>query len=158
MSAADLELEIGRVLEDGRSRHPELSVPQLAAWVYDRHPEMMAAVRRRWTVERFEWLMNRMRHKIERRNGLILPGFEQLPKLMTRKDGSYMRIDSANLSELRKYRVILNRRGDSRLEQLDRLIELVQGYARRRPGISVWEVMRREMTRFEQMVPQGAIQ
>jgi hypothetical protein len=129
---------------------PDARIPDVAAQVYDAEPELMNRLQREWIVERLTWMLYRKRAKIRPANQLTLPGFERIPQRLKMPDGRFTVLKRATVAELRQYRRFLADREDPRIEQIDRLIELVQRYARRgRPAPTVLDAMQAEQAALE---------
>jgi len=79
-------------------------------------------------------------------NQLMLPGFEKIPQQITIRDGKRRPLEDATYKQLGQYLRVLRRqaRDDSRIRQLQALMELVQPYVANNPGITVKEVCLRE--------------
>ena len=124
---------------------PDTTVPVLAQRIYDSSPELMAQCEKYWALERIAWMLyRRKRRLLARRNQLTLPGFENLPRLLTMRDGTRKNIKAATLPELLEYREVMTKNNRSKLEDLDRLISLVSKHSRRHPRITVMEAIEAE--------------
>lgn len=76
----------------------------------------------------------------------VLPGFEGLPQRIVIREGKRRPLARATYRQLRDYFEFLRKRqlNNPRLTQVKALVQLVQGYARMEPGITVKEVWERE--------------
>lgn len=141
----DLEITI----ESALMLSPDVPTAALAERIYDSDPELMERIQRTWVIERLVWMINRRRSRVSQGNQLPLPGFEKLPRRMVIKGGKRVALRYATVKQLRQYRGALWKKRDSRIEVVDRLIELVAGYASEHPGITVEEVMQRELDKLQ---------
>ena len=134
------ELEI--TLESALMLSPDTPIPTLAARIYDNDRALIEQFQRDWIIERLTWMMYRRRQVSRNQDQMILPGFESLPRRLNMTDGKRVPLRRANLESLAEYRKVLLARRDRRLETLDRLIDLVRQYSKKKkdPGITVAEV------------------
>jgi len=110
---------------------PDITVPKLAERIYDSEPKLMAECQRLWALERIRWILYRKRQRIAAKNQLRLPGFENLPRLITMEDGRRRILKNATLDDLREYRAVLMKGRTDKIEALDRLIALVSKHSKR---------------------------
>lgn len=138
----DLEITLETALmlvEDGTP------LQQLAERIYNAESQLMSQLQRPWMVERLVWMLSRKRQHIVSANQLRLPGFEDLPRRLTMKDGRRVALRNANLEQLKEFRNVLLARRNKRLESLNRLIACVAEYEHKTPGITVGEVISLEI-------------
>jgi hypothetical protein len=122
------------------------TIPALAERIYNSEPQLMGECQRLWALERIRWILYRKKQRIASKNQLRLPGFENLPRVITMKDGRRRVLKNATLDDLREYRTVLVNANNDRIEALDRLIALVSKYSKREKKrlITVEEVITAE--------------
>lgn len=128
---------------------PDTPIPALAATIYDSEPTLMGEVGRIWIIERLTWMLYRRRTNVPSEKQLVLPGFTNLPRRMTLKDGSRPFLMQGTLKDLQEFREVLLKRRPARLRAVERLIELMGEYAKLRAGITVAEVMLAEAAKYK---------
>jgi hypothetical protein len=135
----DITLETALMLAE-----PGTSIPVLADRLYDSERELIEKIQRPWIVERLTWLLYRKQRNIPVVGQLLLPGFPNLPRRMTLKDGRRPFLMQGNMKQVLEFRDVLLRRRRSTLVAIEKLLVLMAPYAKERPGITVVEVLTAE--------------
>ncbi len=140
----DITLETALMLAE-----PGTSIPALADRLYDSEHELIEKIQRPWIVERLTWLLYRKQRNIPAAGQLLLPGFPNLPRRMTLKDGRRPFLMQGNMKQVQEFRDVLLRRKRSTLAAIEKLLILMAPYAKERPGITVVEVLTAERQKQE---------
>ncbi len=164
MLTADLQKEIDTALETTLMLAPKNATnKELAARAYNSNRPTFDRAQETWMLDRIEWLIARKRRTIipvdaDADAQFMLPGFERIPRRLTMKSGKRVMLQKAILAQLREYRSALlvqltNYRNtlatkdpaqDPRIIELDRLIELMAGYAKQGKMFTVGDMMAAE--------------
>jgi hypothetical protein len=119
---------------------PDISIQKIAERIYDSEPALMEQIRRPLAIERLMWLMNRLRQHTPSQKQMVLPGFPNLPRRITLKNGKHPLLMASNMRKLQEYRDVLLKRGRARLTIIEKLIKFMAPYTAKDPGITVGEV------------------
>jgi hypothetical protein len=123
---------------------PGTTTRKIAEGIYTNEPQLMADLHRSWMIDRLIWMLNRKRANVPLEDQLSLPGFPTFPRRLTLKNGGRPFFMQANLTQLKEFREVLLKRRPPRLRVVERLIELMTPYAKKRASISVVEVITAE--------------
>jgi len=166
---ATLKKDIDTALETTLMFAPKkATLKELAYRAYNSNRPIFDQAQETWMLDRIEWMIARKRRTIipidpDDEAQFMLPGFERIPRRLTMKNGKRVMLQKAILSQLREYRAALlvqltNYRNtlaakdplqDPRIIELDRLIELMSGYAKQGKMITVADAMAAERKKQE---------
>jgi len=169
MLTAALQHQIETVLETILMMAPKgTSLKDLAKRAYVSERAVFDQAQEAWMLDRIEWLLARKRRTIIPVDAgedaqFMLPGFERIPRRLTMKSGKRVMLQKAILAQLREYRAALliqltNYRNtlaakdptqDPRIIELDKLIELMAGYAKQGKMFTVGDMMDAERKKQE---------
>lgn len=137
----DLEIAI----EASIMLNPETAIVELAKRIYNSEPELMEQVKETLLIDRLIWMIGRKKQALAAAEQMPLPGFEDLPRRITFKDGRRAALRHADLDQMKAYRQLLAERQDKRLDAVDRLIVLmVEEQKRTRGRVTVADVIAAE--------------
>ena len=139
--APALKHDVELAVEAAIFAQPRAGRVVIAKSVYDSEPELMKMIHRTATMRYLMWIADRKRANIPVDEQLALPGMPQFPIRMTLKDGSHPRFMSATLKQLREFREILLKRKPPSLRVVDRMIEVMEPYAKLNRDIPVASVL-----------------
>jgi hypothetical protein len=146
--------EAQKLLEEAVAK--ALSGPGSAAYLGDQvlalianKAEIIAVLTPEWQRREVVKVFHRKKLELRRRRApeqTMLPGFEHLPRRISIADGRQKPLHEATYRQLREYLAVLHdrHREDPRVAEVKALVELVQAYAAKNPGITVAEVFERE--------------
>jgi len=169
MITATLQKEIDTALETTLMFAPKnATLKELAARAYNSNRPTFDQAQETWMLDRIEWLIARKRRTIipvdaDEDAQFMLPGFERIPRRLTMRSGKRVMLQKAILAQLREYRAALlvqltNYRNtlaakdptqDPRIIELDKLIELMAGYAKQGKMFTVGDMMAAERKKQE---------
>lgn len=164
MLTADLQKEIDTVIETLLMMAPKgTPLKELARRAYTSERAVFDKAQETWMLDRIEWMISRKRRSIipvdpGEDAQFMLPGFERIPRRLTMKSGKRVMLQKAILAQLREYRAALlvqltNYRNtlaakdptqDPRILELDKLIEMMAGYAKQGKMFTVGDMMAAE--------------
>lgn len=164
-----LQKEIETALETTLMFAPkDATLKELANRAYNSNRVVFDQAQETWMLDRIEWMIARKRRTIipvdaDADAQFMLPGFERIPRRLTMKSGKRVMLQKAILAQLREYRAALmvqltNYRNtiaakdptqDPRIVELDKLIELMAGYAKQGKMFTVGDMMEAERKKQE---------
>jgi hypothetical protein len=164
-----LQKEIDTALETTLMFAPKhATLKELAARAYNSNRPVFDQAQEIWMLDRIEWLIARKRRTIIPVDAgedaqFMLPGFERIPRRLTMRSGKRVMLHKAILAQLREYRAALlaqltNYRNtlaakdptqDPRIIEIDKLIELMAGYAKQGKMFTVGDMMATERKKQE---------
>lgn len=143
MLSVTLKQDLETALENALMQaEPGTPIQQIAERLYDAEPAIMEQLARPFVTQRLVWVMNRVRQHIPGfQTQLVLPGIANIPARLTLATGGRPFSRKATLKQFEEYGEVLLKRKSPRLKTVEKIIEFMRPYNRKKPGITLGEVI-----------------